>query len=1185
MGDEVDITNRFYNIQGDTVSERKKYFYELLNSLKSCEEHVYITLENLQPRNYQESIFYVDALLYFKRTNRLLELMKSGNELYTSKILKNQWFFEQTFKDVEPFNIVNELLPCLSFSIRKKFISRLIQSWDSNRINHLFDELVNKYGITEAVIILHKCTEEKLSNVLTNNEVSLRQNQLIDLINTNERAFVSYIEHFNNLNGQRYDESKVINHLSRTNTQLFIKLLKNKKISHLQLGRRTTKTLVPKVKEDFLANSEFYLKFVNRPAAVRKLGGDFKVLYQSTFPRNFKDINGYCISNILLESYPKGRRWNLFTQTCQEKFPDKSLNDILLSYNNSVKKLNPPKEVFLKWAELHYQQQEGHFEDFLKYYEPNTCIPMIKEKINLTKEIRQRQILIKLMLQSCSQNKDLNALEQVLNYFCFRHRNEDVNFRQVVLRYITDNFKLEDLNEKHWKYINEQIEILRLQNAFHFFSFSDFVEKYLEFLFKNKKDHKEALDQYIEDLSTMLPRKILNLNNLPIEQAIFIEIAKIVSKHLNKDHEQSVLAIKMFFNIIKFSTSHPNYRIDLNEFPDFIAYSEKMFTTKNFSTTNQKLRSEQLKLILKLTEYYLAFPDRKIIVSEKQIIDALTKVFESETRVLFVGDIFKKFVSKSNRNALENALMTAYFDKLFEMIPDANVVNWFLKEEPSTIAPYFDKILTKVHKGYLQLDYKLVRHCSHLKFDEKICDYFTNKLEEKEVSEKKRLIAGLSMMLSTEEFKKIIEEKYLPTKDKLDLKDENMKNLYHLQCEIVKLAGNTLEVYKMLPTIMKFCRGDYLQSALSALYKAFYRSPEKLLYPYAEALSKLAVSVRKHAVFLSCQVLSKEYALEILKHTNETNKSSHKHLFSATLKYFLKNPSDELLDKLMENMKAIDKDDAETLNSLAYLTVPVKYRCRYSENCWRFFEDLALKGLKVQVYLEQLLRKMKGDIAVSLTPEFVSYLISKYCFEGGLNRANEFAMEILVSRVSERDSFFALTFETLSKKNVGTIVDFFRCFSERIRQDGFDDHELANLFCQYWTKYFNIVDYLSEHIELNVRLIRLNKPPVDVFASKIVSYVDTLLADFGFHVYEFFKNVFTEAIVDLNGPEYYELMLGILKCKLNPTTCILVLDCLSDSDSLKAPRIHYQNVLDAIDGLDSLIVKAHKKAYLRNHNF
>lgn len=710
-----------------------------------------------------------------------------------------------------------------------------------------------------------------------------------------------------------------------------------------------------------------------------------------------------------------------------------------------------------------------------------------------------------------------------------------------------------------------------------------FLQRYLEFLFKNKKDYKEALAEYINESVKERIVRMLDLNNKPVEKEIYIAIGKSFSDALNKESEQFVTyQTRMLTTILTFSILNPEYCINLAEIPDFVLLIEDTFRKQS-----NEFLANQKSIFSKLLAYNLTFPKYTVHFDDSKILNIISIITNHDKSFVCFSDVYKKYVLKKDRSKLENSMLLLYFNELFESYPDVNIVNWFIKNEPSTIVPYFDKIVKNTVNSYHALDVTTIRHCSYLKFDQKICKYYKNKLDDEGVQDKKKLVTALTVLLSTDDLKKLIEEKYLPQKDKLDLEDKVMVDMYHLQCKIIELSAQVVEPYKMLPTIMKFCRGDYLQSALRALYKTFYRSPEKILYSYVITLAKMAVSVRKHAIFLSCEVLDKEHTLNLLKNTTEGNVSSQKHLFSATLKYFLKNPSRDLLQKLIESMTSIDRNDLETLNNLANVTIPSRYRSQYLENCWNYFESLSSSGFKISNYLEQLLNKMRKDIAISLSAVFVTHIINKYCFKNSpdsLKGTNEFVIEILKTRVSERTQFFTLTFDLLSKSNIIQTSDFFDCFFRIIDKSSFDQ-SLVNEFFQYWTKYFTVVNFLNEHIELNLRIMQQSKSSIDNYGRDIINYLDKLISEFGFHVYNNFKDVFDKIVNLMNGLEYYSLLLALLKHKLDSTTCILVLEVLELRASNEAELKIYNDIRDIIKNVDIPIVCAYRNNFIRDRKF
>lgn len=143
MGDSnpaTDFLNRFHSLEGDTISDRKKNFNKLLKdpSFSTNKKILHNALDNLVPKNYLESLFKVDALIFYRHTTRLFEIIKEGNEIFISKILKQRWFFEEIFQDMDANSLVNEFLPCLSFVMRMKVLKKLSMVLNENKLDEIF---------------------------------------------------------------------------------------------------------------------------------------------------------------------------------------------------------------------------------------------------------------------------------------------------------------------------------------------------------------------------------------------------------------------------------------------------------------------------------------------------------------------------------------------------------------------------------------------------------------------------------------------------------------------------------------------------------------------------------------------------------------------------------------------------------------------------------------------------------------------------------------------------------------------------------------------------------------------------------------------------------------------------------------------------------------------------------------
>lgn len=142
MGDQpIDLVRRLHSLEGDTIGDRKKNFNKLIRdpSFSVNKQEIHGVLDQLEPKTYLESLFKVDALIYFKHTARLCEVMKEGNEVFITKILKQHWFFKEMLENMDADNLVNHFLPCLSFAMRLKVLKRLSMVANEEKMDEIYD--------------------------------------------------------------------------------------------------------------------------------------------------------------------------------------------------------------------------------------------------------------------------------------------------------------------------------------------------------------------------------------------------------------------------------------------------------------------------------------------------------------------------------------------------------------------------------------------------------------------------------------------------------------------------------------------------------------------------------------------------------------------------------------------------------------------------------------------------------------------------------------------------------------------------------------------------------------------------------------------------------------------------------------------------------------------------------------
>ncbi|RZC35657.1 uncharacterized protein BDFB_013857, partial [Asbolus verrucosus] len=86
-----------------------------------------------------EKIFRIDFLIYFRRFKELYQEFENGDEITLSKVAKQDWFFQNAFKNLGAEEFVNDVLPTMSYAVKLKILKKLSISEEQN--DDIFDAL------------------------------------------------------------------------------------------------------------------------------------------------------------------------------------------------------------------------------------------------------------------------------------------------------------------------------------------------------------------------------------------------------------------------------------------------------------------------------------------------------------------------------------------------------------------------------------------------------------------------------------------------------------------------------------------------------------------------------------------------------------------------------------------------------------------------------------------------------------------------------------------------------------------------------------------------------------------------------------------------------------------------------------------------------------------------------------
>ncbi|KAK9870081.1 hypothetical protein WA026_006175 [Henosepilachna vigintioctopunctata] len=447
-----EFIERFHNLEGTLLKEKKKSLFFLLDSYKSLhnEEHTLTKIsQNLKPRTCLEEIYKLEFLIYFRRSCELFEELKSGNDLAASKIIRHPWFIEYLFNDKQCEEFVQNVFPLLSIVVRSKILKQIRKLQNEESVNALFDCLLERYGLQPAMILLCGCSTDKIRQFLkrglklSNTRLKLLHDKSPSLINF-------YYEEYHRRGGDL--EPSFIKYLSFNDANLYVQLRLKYNIDSGRLGRRTTTKYVLENREAIMLDRDKYLSL-----------NIFHV----------KALNKVLRSDLRLSQ--------------KRIVPDEEHIHCTLSEggNTKVSSANSDGPLDIIEAVEDIDQLDGS----------SLVLMDLKKMIDKCDDIEECVYLFEDFVENCSKIKDYNALLDFLSLFCRRFRNTDAQVSYIPLDQIYRRIKLNDLTDEHWVCIHE---IILIQDLRGLPIYNPIVLEYSKYLYKNGRDFGEMVPIYLK---------------------------------------------------------------------------------------------------------------------------------------------------------------------------------------------------------------------------------------------------------------------------------------------------------------------------------------------------------------------------------------------------------------------------------------------------------------------------------------------------------------------------------------------------------------------------------------------------------------------------------------------------------------------------------------------------------------
>lgn len=929
-----EFISHFHSLTGTTIGERRKNLFILLNTIRASSNYNDVDFSSIRPKNPLEETFKVEILIYFRRVSDLVEVLKSENPILIKKVLKTSfWFIEELFKNISGEQLVNLIFPHVSFNVKVKLLNKLsLHLKDFELAEQVFNNVRVKYGSYLASKLLPACGRNFILKVINDGRSKLTAKQVLIIIKKYPDMSSSIFEALSAHMKTNIVESvyhKVFIYLSKNHQEEFLNLF-NKYNPSLRLGWRATHKLICKKKEIVIKNAEDIYQYLHKKQLFKSLKMDFSNFYiklfpssVEQFPHKFRFLYSFLVTlkseeeklKLLEESFKKNYGNNLLeNMNCLN---NTDLLDILPVNRLEEIKQKPPLISEDKWN---------------CYSKIEKSIPFLKKRISLCSDIKSRDDLVGNLVLTCKINRDKQALLDVFKYVVNRQRNDHWSIRHNFLTTVKNLFKLKELDEEHWVYINELLEIIEVNNETYYY-YNGFLSSFILYKLLNGQDIREILLKYTKRCNGNY--NIFRFNSV-FERQCLLLIGQLLPAIFIDEYTLKCRYIDFLKCLVDWNTRHPKDEICLFDYPPALESFKEMLI--NYE------RAIEFQTIIK---YLLRFKLNELKANN------LTELCLSRI---------------------------AYYHKENSKI----ILSIILKKDPLLILNNIPVVSNLLLKYYSTHFWKESKNYSHLEIPQKMAefyiqrfhtDFFPNNLRKSDILQQKNLITALSYVIN-EKFLDFASN-YHPKELRGEYSQDSDQRLYRLQFQIGNALKNVIPPSLALESILQYCKGDYLKLIQRSLYSVSGNVNENKLPSFFDVLGRRAVSVRKHAFHLTLRVLDRSLIFDVFRKFMETEKNAsiRKFLFKGSFNLFLQDPDDHIWEMIKSNLEKVDVNDQEVVSILTDIeSIPSTYIVRYILYIWKFLEHLPDH--------DGIIESERYKILYSLPPQTIQNLPTKdFCLK------------------------------------------------------------------------------------------------------------------------------------------------------------------------------------------------------------
>ncbi|KAF2899840.1 hypothetical protein ILUMI_06350 [Ignelater luminosus] len=1158
----LEFITAFHFLEGQTLKEKRKSLMKLLNetkqSLQGKEEKIDFSL--LQTKSPLEEIFKIDAVIYFKDIPEIIKILKSENIVFIKRILKvSSLFLNEIFENISGEELIEELFPHFSFNTKLKILNRLNLK-NTKKGEEFFEVIQRNYGLYMASKIITSCSGEFIVKALKHNKIEVTASQLLKVI-IKYPEFTEEI--FEALNENLVDEKLFVEKykivfvfLMKNNLELFLKLEKKYNKGEFSLGHRATKSCLEKQNKNIvIQNSKVIQKYIKREDIHKSLNQeDFEKFYINLFPTSSKDL--------------KDNFDNLLTVVGHSK----NVNVLFRMYKNVYGCYLGNEFITIKLLEImspderetlmeNYAKPKEMYEDqWISFMKTEKSLPMLKDKISLTSNIKVRAKIVPYLVLTCKLNKDLIGLEDACKYMVTKHHNDHWRVRQGFMKAIWSNYNLVVLKEDHWKYLNQLLEI-GLANNEAYYGNEAFLKGYITFRLQNSLSIEEQLKTFIKkgyyDLKLVDPKLQ--------KQCLLLKYDLL---HLGyEDCEINYGYITYLKELCQWNDKHP----------------EDQFVVHTYTKAIDHIKSS-------IKKNYYAWEVSKVIIQ-----------------------CIKLNINEKDKNELLNLIFSC--KDLY--MPDWTF-KWLVNNEPTFFLDHIETVTKTLIKSPCATKSKWLsfKSYSYLGIPQKICEilrqFVETKLGDTEIKGNQlgNAVKALAYLLNASDFLNLIKA-YYPTISTVDVESQDGKWNYQLHKSIAVAVRHVIPASLATEAVLEFCKGDYLNLIQKSLYLISYNMAENKVEHLLNELSTRSVSVRKHSLHLGSKILNQKDTFGIYKKfQDDRNSSIRKYLLKGTFNFFCNHPQEQSWKLFKDNISNIDINDVEALDVLTrWKRLPKSYYQEYIIITWNIFESISDNSKVAQERKGHILDLILAKNVIQTLPkEFIVTMIKKYFLQSQAElylKFNLVAAKFIIHcnsqmELRERlDSVFGILSGfiqqppsvSIHKIIFDFIKEFCANFFEKIKIQLAT--EILSECIALFNNSFEICQFLSEYLHLQFTSICVTSSTLPDIALNISKLYSSLVEKVGMLIVESFHEIFTSFIPhflfnaeeDVTEKNRYILIEEVMKSNGAVNAMVLAVFLLPDErPTLIEFRLKYDSIIKRLLKEQDPAVRVYLYKYLKSLN-